>query len=177
MEACASVQDRTNTERSEAIDRRIEDDSLKTRDELASLRLTVYCNLLKSAQSKRRPSTARGRDPRLQARAGAGGAVAAFSEDAAGAINTLLADLIVPRIMDHSSEFYLTDNTLYFFSEVKRVGSTGYVPTETDVLRARQKSTGIIETCFNMGQLSIQMFDVGGQCSEHKNAISCSEFS
>jgi guanine nucleotide-binding protein subunit alpha len=66
------------------------------------------------------------------------------------------------------------------------------VPTETDVLRARQKSTGITETRFNVGQLSyvcfflggespadvwfrIHMFDVGGQRSERKKWIHCFE--
>ena len=41
-----------------------------------------------------------------------------------------------------------------FFNEALRIGEQGYIPTETDVLRARQKSTGITETRFNMGQLS-----------------------
>jgi guanine nucleotide-binding protein G(i) subunit alpha len=41
-----------------------------------------------------------------------------------------------------------------FFSEVLRIGSPGYLPNETDVLRARQKSVGIAETRFQMGQLS-----------------------
>lgn len=41
-----------------------------------------------------------------------------------------------------------------FFSEVPRIGSPDYVPTETDVLRARAKSVGIVETRFNMGQVS-----------------------
>src|SRR5262245_5579994 len=42
-----------------------------------------------------------------------------------------------------------------FFGEVQRIGTSNYVPTETDVLRARAKSTGITETRFNMGQLSL----------------------
>ena len=67
------------------------------------------------------------------------------------------------------------DSASYFFSEVRRIGKAGYVPTETDVLRARQKSTGIVETRFNMGQLSIHMFDVGGQRSERKKWIHCFE--
>lgn len=43
-----------------------------------------------------------------------------------------------------------------FFSEVRRIGSPDYIPNEADVLRARTKTTGISETRFNMGQLSIQ---------------------
>jgi len=41
-----------------------------------------------------------------------------------------------------------------FFNNVLRIGAPGYVPDETDVLRVRQKSVGITETRFNMGQLS-----------------------
>lgn len=66
-----------------------------------------------------------------------------------------------------------------------------YIPNEADVLRARTKTTGIYETRFTMGQLSIQcatyiylylyilivnsMFDVGGQRSERKKWIHCFE--
>lgn len=41
-----------------------------------------------------------------------------------------------------------------FFGEVLQIGTPGYLPNETDVLRARQKSFGITETRFTMGQLS-----------------------
>ena len=43
-----------------------------------------------------------------------------------------------------------------FFDEVMRIASSDYIPTEADVLRARTKTTGIYETRFTMGQLSIQ---------------------
>ena len=43
-----------------------------------------------------------------------------------------------------------------FFDEVKRLAEPEYCPTEPDVLRARTKTTGIYETRFTMGQLSIQ---------------------
>ena len=43
-----------------------------------------------------------------------------------------------------------------FFTAVRRIGAHGYIPDEADVLRARTKTTGISETRFNMGQLSIQ---------------------
>ena len=43
-----------------------------------------------------------------------------------------------------------------FFDEVKRIAEPDYIPTEADVLRARTKTTGIYETRFTMGQLSMQ---------------------
>jgi hypothetical protein len=45
-------------------------------------------------------------------------------------------------------------NTYSFFNEALRIGEQGYVPMEMDILHARQKSTGITETWFNMCQLS-----------------------
>lgn len=79
-----------------------------------------------------------------------------------------------------------------FFEEAKRIASPDYIPNVDDVLRARTKTTGIYETRFTMGQLSIQyvssvnaffncdtnycsMFDVGGQRSERKKWIHCFE--
>lgn len=49
-------------------------------------------------------------------------------------------------------------NPLYksFFEQVKRIGRTDYKPNVQDVLRARSKTTGITETRFKMGQMSIQ---------------------
>lgn len=37
-----------------------------------------------------------------------------------------------------------------------RIAAPDYLPNEMDVLRARTKTTGIYETRFQMGQLSIQ---------------------
>ena len=67
-------------------------------------------------------------------------------------------------ILEH---FFFSEKTS-FFDEVARIGAPDYVPNETDVLRARTKTTGISETKFRTGQLSIHMFDVGGQRSERK---------
>ena len=43
-----------------------------------------------------------------------------------------------------------------FFDEALRIAASDYIPIEADVLRARTKTTGIYETRFSMGQLSIQ---------------------
>ena len=56
-----------------------------------------------------------------------------------------------------------------FFDEVKRIAAPDYIPTEADVLRARTKTTGIYETRFQMGQLSIQSV----QTSCLKDQLSC----
>ncbi|KAH7883433.1 guanine nucleotide binding protein, alpha subunit [Phlebopus sp. FC_14] len=98
-----------------------------------------------------------------------------FSGEIAEAIYQLWNDPIISQVMDHSSEFYLMDNASYFFAEARRIGASNYLPTESDILRARLKTTGITDTRFNMGQLQIHMFDVGGQRSERKKWIHCFE--
>ncbi|WPG97342.1 Guanine nucleotide-binding protein alpha-3 subunit [Acrodontium crateriforme] len=91
------------------------------------------------------------------------------------AITSIWQDKCITKVFDHQNEFYLMDSAPYFFDEVKRITGPDYIPTEPDVLRARTKTTGIYETRFQMGQLSIHMFDVGGQRSERKKWIHCFE--
>ncbi|KAK2807954.1 G protein alpha subunit [Emmonsiellopsis sp. PD_5] len=91
------------------------------------------------------------------------------------AVTYLWNDPIMPAVLEHQNEFYLMDSAPYFFDEAKRITASDYIPNEADVLRARTKTTGIYETRFTMGQLSIHMFDVGGQRSERKKWIHCFE--
>ncbi|KAI7897597.1 guanine nucleotide binding protein, alpha subunit [Cokeromyces recurvatus] len=92
------------------------------------------------------------------------------------AVNTVWRDPGVKELLDSkSSEFYLMDNASYFFENMQRIGQPNYVPTEQDVLSARAKTTGIVETRFMIKETSIHMFDVGGQRSERKKWIHCFE--
>ncbi|EPQ55439.1 G-protein alpha subunit [Gloeophyllum trabeum ATCC 11539] len=156
-----------------------------SKDELASFRPIIYKNVLDSAQAIVLAMRKLGVDCELPANRQNADRIINYtvepsssfslSEEIAQAIHDVWRDPVIPRVMDHSSEFYLMDSASYFFSEVMRIGQPNYLPTETDVLRARAKSTGITETRFNMGQLSIHMFDVGGQRSERKKWIHCFE--
>ncbi|KAJ7695333.1 hypothetical protein B0H14DRAFT_2650607 [Mycena olivaceomarginata] len=60
----------------------------------------------------------------------------------------------VEKLVDeHPADFHLMDSAGYFFSAIRRNAAPTYVPSEEDVLRARAKSTAIIETRFWMGGL------------------------
>ncbi|KAL1843329.1 hypothetical protein VTJ49DRAFT_2146 [Mycothermus thermophilus] len=91
------------------------------------------------------------------------------------AIQSVWSDPAKEQLMERQTEFYLMDSAEYFFQEAQRIVAPDYIPNESDVLRARIKTTGIYETRFKMGQLSIHMFDVGGQRSERKKWIHCFE--
>ncbi|KAF8311283.1 G-protein alpha subunit [Clavulina sp. PMI_390] len=93
----------------------------------------------------------------------------------ADAVESVWQDPVMQTVLDHQTEYYLMDSAAYFFGEVRRICDAKYIPSEDDVLRARSKTTGITETRFYMGQLSIHMFDVGGQRSERRKWIHCFE--
>ncbi|KAJ7712160.1 guanine nucleotide binding protein, alpha subunit [Mycena olivaceomarginata] len=96
----------------------------------------------------------------------------ALSGETADAIEILWRDPVIARVLDErQSEFYLMDSAAYFINAIQRLAHPEYMPTEKDVLRARAQSTSVTETRFDMGGLSIHMFDVGGQRSERKKWI------
>ncbi|BGP33323.1 hypothetical protein JCM10296v2_005121 [Rhodotorula toruloides] len=63
----------------------------------------------------------------------------------------------------------------YFLSQLDRLADPYYQPTDQDVLRCRQKTTGISETTFKNRHMEYRVFDVGGQRSERKKWIHCFE--
>ncbi|KAB8223605.1 guanine nucleotide binding protein, alpha subunit [Aspergillus novoparasiticus] len=219
MGSCVSTEPADNEpkKRSQAIDRRLEEDSRRLRreckilllgsgesgkstivkqmkiihqngytvEELALYRLTVCKNLLDCAKSlvgayhqfSLEPSSQKVRDyvqyisdynidpdphTTLDAKVGE-------------AITYIWNDPCTSTVLEHQNEFYLMDSAPYFFEEAKRIAAPDFIPNVNDVLRARTKTTGIYETRFTMGQLSIHMFDVGGQRSERKKWIHCFE--
>ncbi|KAG6916393.1 hypothetical protein DXG01_007020 [Tephrocybe rancida] len=92
-----------------------------------------------------------------------------FDPAIAEAIHLVWKDVTFQKVMDeNSSDFYLMDSAGYFFTEILRIGTPGYIPNETDVLRARKKTLRITEERFLMGPFSMHMFDLNCQRSERK---------
>jgi len=76
---------------------------------------------------------------------------------------------------ERQSEYQLGDSAKYFFENVDRIGGTGYLPDDQDILRSRVKTTSIIERQFIYGPLRFKMYDVGGQRNERRKWIHCFE--
>ncbi|XP_068585051.1 guanine nucleotide binding protein (G protein) alpha v1 isoform X2 [Cebidichthys violaceus] len=91
------------------------------------------------------------------------------------ALSCLLADQGVRAAAARGYEYELNDSALYFFENLTRITSPDYVPTETDVLRVRLRTTGVIETQFKVNRLVFRMYDVGGQRTERRKWIGCFE--
>ncbi|KAI9012886.1 guanine nucleotide binding protein, alpha subunit [Gaertneriomyces semiglobifer] len=156
-----------------------------TKEELLAFKPTVYKNTLDSIQSLigaiatfeleySRPENNANAQLLREIRPEFDGSTK-LTPQVAEAIQEIYQDEAATLALNRSNEFYIIDSAPYFFEEIKRLAAPDYCPTEQDVLRARVKTTGITETRFNMGQLSIHMFDVGGQRSERRKWIHCFE--
>ncbi|XP_063068639.1 guanine nucleotide binding protein (G protein) alpha v1 isoform X2 [Engraulis encrasicolus] len=80
----------------------------------------------------------------------------------------LWADQGVKLAAAQGHDYQLNDSALYFFDNINRIISPNYVPTETDVLRVRVRTTGVLETQFCAGQFIFRLFDVGGQRTQRR---------
>lgn len=91
----------------------------------------------------------------------------------ASALKNLWNDKGVRLAVAQGFEYELNDSALYLFENMDRVCSEKYMPTPRDVLRARVRTNGIIETHFKIDDIVFRMFDVGGQRSERRKWIQC----
>jgi GTPase SAR1 family protein len=90
-------------------------------------------------------------------------------------ITQLWLDPAIKSTFARSSEYQLNDSTQYYFDNIARISSPGYIPTEQDVLRSRVKTTGVLETVFDVEDIIFRLVDVGGQRSERRKWIHCFE--
>ncbi|XP_028266976.1 guanine nucleotide-binding protein G(o) subunit alpha-like [Parambassis ranga] len=91
----------------------------------------------------------------------------------AHAFFALWADQGVRAAAARGYEFELNDSALYFFDNMSRIVGPDYIPTETDVLRVRVRTCGIIETQFQVNETLFRLYDVGGQRSVKRKWLNC----
>ena len=77
--------------------------------------------------------------------------------------------------IDNRAKYQLGDSAQYFFSRLDEIVSSNFLPNADDVLRVRVKTTGLVETEFQLMENKFKLFDVGGQRSERKKWIHCFE--
>lgn len=94
----------------------------------------------------------------------------------ADSIRNLWSDKAIQETIKFSSMFQLNDSAEYFLSNMERIAAEDYLPNETDVLRTRVQTLGVVEYRFTYSRLSFLMVDVGGQKTERKKWIHCFEF-
>uniref|UniRef100_A0A3Q0S8I6 Uncharacterized protein n=1 Tax=Amphilophus citrinellus TaxID=61819 RepID=A0A3Q0S8I6_AMPCI len=93
----------------------------------------------------------------------------------AHAFCALWADQGVRAAAARGYEFELNDSALYFFENMSRITAPNYIPTDTDVLRVRVRTRGIIETEFQVNKTVVRLYDVRGQQSVRRKWLRCFE--
>ncbi|XP_036169715.1 guanine nucleotide-binding protein subunit alpha-11 [Myotis myotis] len=101
--------------------------------------------------------------------------VTTFEHRYVNAIKTLWNDPGIQECYDRRREYQLSDSAKYYLTDVDRIATSGYLPTQQDVLRVRVPTTGIIEYPFDLENIIFRMVDVGGQRSERRKWIHCFE--
>lgn len=93
----------------------------------------------------------------------------------ADCISQLWQDEAVKITYENRCNFQLTDSAQYFFDRVGSMSAVSWIPSQDHVMRARVRTTGIVENDFTIEQNHFKMYDVGGQRNERKKWIHCFE--
>lgn len=96
-----------------------------------------------------------------------------LTNDSALAIKALWSEGVVKNAFENRSRFQLQDAVSYYFDAIDRLNDPRYLPTDSDILRARSRTTGIVETSFTIDGITFRMYDVGGQRNERRKWIHC----
>ncbi|KAN0141651.1 G-protein alpha subunit [Lactarius tabidus] len=95
-----------------------------------------------------------------------------LNPDLAEAVRDLWADDMIPVLLDSLSQFSLPESAAYFVSEIHRITTRDYIPSNEDILRAPMRTdVGVTETYIDMGRLSLRLCHVSRQWSERKKWI------
>eukprot|EP01098_Paradermamoeba_levis_P015746 TRINITY_DN8153_c0_g1_i2.p1 TRINITY_DN8153_c0_g1~~TRINITY_DN8153_c0_g1_i2.p1 ORF type:complete len:346 (-),score=98.98 TRINITY_DN8153_c0_g1_i2:201-1238(-) len=96
-----------------------------------------------------------------------------LNEDLGEVFVKLWADKAVQQAYQRRSEYQLNDNCQYCMENLDRIAKADYIPTQTDVVHCRVKTTGVIETPFLLGKRKVRLVDVGGQRAERRKWMGC----
>ena len=86
-----------------------------------------------------------------------------WSSELGQEIKALWEDPGVQETFKKKSSFQIEDSAQYYFDNLDRICQNDYIPTEEDIVRARMKTTGLIEQKFHSHETDFVMIDVGGQ--------------
>lgn len=92
-----------------------------------------------------------------------------YNEDLSLDIEELYKDPAITEAFDkYRYEVHVFEGATYFFKDLSRLRPPNYVPSQTDILYCRQKTTGINDTTFEYKGYRLKVVDVGGQRPERK---------
>eukprot|EP01129_Flabellula_baltica_P006508 TRINITY_DN2443_c1_g1_i2.p1 TRINITY_DN2443_c1_g1~~TRINITY_DN2443_c1_g1_i2.p1 ORF type:complete len:318 (+),score=81.57 TRINITY_DN2443_c1_g1_i2:152-1105(+) len=91
-----------------------------------------------------------------------------FDEITAKGILKLWKDPVVSEIIQDEHTLYRAPHMQYFMDMYDQIIQKDYIPSDEDIIRSRQKTTGTLVANFEFDDVSWVISDVGGQLSERK---------
>lgn len=77
----------------------------------------------------------------------------------------------VQTCYDQRNLLYIDDSTKYFFENLERLSQPDYIPSNEDILHARQQTQGVQEKRISVNSYNYRIIDVGGQKNQRKKWI------
>jgi guanine nucleotide-binding protein G(o) subunit alpha len=95
-------------------------------------------------------------------------------------VKNLWADSALQEAFGRSKEYQLIDSAKYFIEKIQEISTSSFLPTNDDIIRARQQTQGIVEVMItvrtkNNHSANFKIIDVGGQRSQRKKWIQAFE--
>jgi len=81
----------------------------------------------------------------------------------------------IEKTFERRNLLQIPDASQFFFDKIQKIGEIEYVPSAEDILRARLRTTGIVEKDFIIHGAHFKFLDVGGQRNERRKWIHCFE--
>lgn len=81
----------------------------------------------------------------------------------------------ITQAFQSRSRLQLPDSAEYLLNDLARIGAANYTPTRDDILRARLRTSGIVEKLFRTNNTDFKLLDVGGQRNERRKWMHCFE--
>jgi len=88
-------------------------------------------------------------------------------------IASLWKNDVIQKTFERRSEFWILDGCAFYMDKVEEYANRDFWPSETDVVMARGRTTGIVVTDFFEDPITWKVVDVGGQRSERKKWFKC----
>lgn len=88
-------------------------------------------------------------------------------------IRQIWADEGVQNTFAKRAAYQVQDALKYYCDDIVRLSQDSYIPNDQDILRARVRTSGIVEERYNIDAVNFCMYDVGGQRNERKKWIHC----
>lgn len=89
------------------------------------------------------------------------------------AIQQLWTSESIKSAFGERNKFYVAEAAAYYFDRIDIISKPNYLPDNDDILRARLRTTGIVENTFTIENVPFTFIDVGGQRNERRKWIHC----